>query len=189
MKVDIEGIKNLINIEDVLNRYGINHKRSRCRCPIHKGSNPTSFSFNDTVFHCHSCGASGNVFQLIQYLENCGFRESLKGIAAMAGISIDDNLPDRKPQDIPLPKRDPEPFELAAQRGVLDILREWQERTSGELRGLRDRLKAGEIDLPEYYLRQPILDYQLEDIDQAVIAVVHRIHEMERDWRAKRNGE
>jgi DNA primase len=92
MNTQIERIKDNVLIENVLDRYGIRHSHGRCCCPIHDGNNPTSFSFNDQVFHCHSCGASGDVFQLIQHLERVEFKESLKLVAAMAGITVEDCL-------------------------------------------------------------------------------------------------
>ena len=52
MQVDIEKIKSLISIEDILADEGITLKSGRCMCPLHNGKNPTSFSVKNDYFHC-----------------------------------------------------------------------------------------------------------------------------------------
>lgn len=68
------GLTNQLSIADILDRFGIPHRRNRCACPIHGGDNPTAFSFTDQVFYCHTRGCSGNTITLLKHLLNTDFR-------------------------------------------------------------------------------------------------------------------
>ena len=188
--IDIDRIKATISIEDVLNFYSIPFKGNRCKCPIHKGDNPTSFSFNDGVFCCHSCGAKGDVFTLVQHLENVGFRESVRKIASLAGITLDfdsiESVGDlrRKPLR---PRREPEPMDICIHLGFRETLQEWQADAAQKLRELPNLLRAGKISLGDFYFRRQILDYRLVDIDRGIIALTHKIRIMREEYRNGRN--
>ena len=41
------------------------------------------------MFHCHGCGLGGDVFQFIELLLHCTFRQAVKHLAKRAGITID----------------------------------------------------------------------------------------------------
>jgi len=84
----IEQIKDRISIEEILKEQGIILKKGRCRCPIHKGDNPTSFSFGRDWYHCFSCGASGDQFSLYMSIANCDFKTALSDLARMAGVPV-----------------------------------------------------------------------------------------------------
>lgn len=74
--ITAEAIKNKVSIAEVLSAHGISLKRGRCRCPIHNGDD-LNFGVKDDFFHCFVCGASGDVIDLWQALENVDFREAL----------------------------------------------------------------------------------------------------------------
>jgi DNA primase len=59
-----------------LRRSGSNHYRGPC--PIHQGEGRDAFhaDFGKNVFHCFSCGAGGNVLDLVAHMEQCPLREA-----------------------------------------------------------------------------------------------------------------
>lgn len=64
--------------EDLLDSYGVQVKRGRCRCPIHKGENPTSFEIKNNYASCHACGWTGDTIAFVREMEGCSFREAVK---------------------------------------------------------------------------------------------------------------
>jgi DNA primase len=61
----------------------------RAICPFHQEKTP-SFYVNPSKqsYYCHGCGAGGAVFQFLMQYENIDFPESVRRLAARAGISI-----------------------------------------------------------------------------------------------------
>jgi DNA primase len=59
-----------------LRRSGNNHYRGPC--PIHHGEGRDAFhaDLSKHVFHCFSCGAGGNVLDLVAQMEQCSLREA-----------------------------------------------------------------------------------------------------------------
>ncbi len=83
-------------------------------CPFHKEKSP-SFSVHAVrqFYHCFGCGASGDVFSFVGKIENVGFPEAIRIVAAKCGIA--------------LPKREynsPEEARESRQRGKLLELHE-----------------------------------------------------------------
>ncbi len=58
-------------------------------CPFHSEKTP-SFSVHATrqFFHCFGCGASGDVFNFVQKIENITFPEAVRAIAQRLGIPL-----------------------------------------------------------------------------------------------------
>jgi DNA primase len=58
-------------------------------CPFHADKNPSmSISQEKQVYHCFSCGASGNVFRFVQEYEKITFVEAAVKLAERAGIDL-----------------------------------------------------------------------------------------------------
>jgi len=66
----------LPTVPEVLDYLNIEYDLSRCKCPIHKGDNYTSFSFIDEGWHCFSCGKSGNVIDLIMQVKKISYKDA-----------------------------------------------------------------------------------------------------------------
>lgn len=65
-------IKSFVSIKQVLSSmYGL-EVRKRIPCPIHEGTN-NNFSISADFFKCFSCGASGDIFKLVQVISNVDF--------------------------------------------------------------------------------------------------------------------
>ena len=77
--VDFKAVKSALNIERVLEHYGLLEQFKRSGdslsgpCPIHKGSNPTQFrvSLSKNIWNCFSeCKHGGNTLDFIAKMEN-----------------------------------------------------------------------------------------------------------------------
>ncbi|MBN8571011.1 MAG: DNA primase [Ignavibacteria bacterium] len=91
----IDEINNANDIVDVISTY-INVKRRGknflALCPFHPDKNPSmNISQEKKVYHCFSCGASGNVFRFVQDFEKISFFEAAQKLASRAGIDIQYN--------------------------------------------------------------------------------------------------
>lgn len=84
-------IVDLVQMSDVLRALGIevNLRTRRCCCPLHRGDNPTSFSWTDGGrWCCFRCGESGDSLDLIQKIQACSFRTALSYLASLGGVQL-----------------------------------------------------------------------------------------------------
>lgn len=88
----IEEISAANDIIDVISMYIGVKKRGKSYiavCPFHNDKNPSlNISQEKQIYHCFSCGASGNVFKFIQEFEHIPFIEAVEKLAVKAGISL-----------------------------------------------------------------------------------------------------
>lgn len=82
-ELDFGAIKQAVRLEAVLRHYQVNDlkgrgDRYRGRCPIHQGEGQDAFhvDMNRKIFHCFSCGAGGDVLDLVSMLDKCTLREA-----------------------------------------------------------------------------------------------------------------
>jgi DNA primase len=83
--VSFTQVKAAVSLRDVLEDYGIWERMRRSGkdhyrgpCPIHQGEGRDAFhgDLRKNVFHCFSCGAGGNVLDLVADMEQCSVREA-----------------------------------------------------------------------------------------------------------------
>lgn len=74
--VDFETLKDVVQIRDVMEFYGIDIPHDagtkwRAPCPIHKGTNDTAFSVDEgnNRWFCFNCGEGGSVIDFIRLLK------------------------------------------------------------------------------------------------------------------------
>lgn len=90
----IEGVAGKIDVEQLMEHYGIDYIDSgdqiRLACPIHGGSNHNSFVMDKEkgIFYCHSCGASGDVFNFVMQAEDKPFTYAIKLISKLFNLQI-----------------------------------------------------------------------------------------------------
>lgn len=88
----IDEINNANDIVDVISTYVQVKRRGRnflALCPFHPDKNPSmNISQEKKVYHCFSCGASGNMFRFVQDIEKISFFEAAQKLASRAGIDI-----------------------------------------------------------------------------------------------------
>ena len=71
----VEEIKSRYSMADVVTKYG--YKISRAgfiSCPFHSGDRTPSMKIYSKDFHCHACGANGDIFTFVQKMDNCDFK-------------------------------------------------------------------------------------------------------------------
>ena len=89
--VDIKDeIKNIITMQDIINKYGIKHKGAMFNCPFHKDQN-ASAKFYRNSFYCFSCNKTGDLIQFVQHLYNLTFQEAMQKINVDFGLGLDNN--------------------------------------------------------------------------------------------------
>ncbi|MBN9615609.1 MAG: hypothetical protein BGO25_02670 [Acidobacteriales bacterium 59-55] len=108
MKIDKDAVRFTAGIEAYRKRLpdiSKDGKRFKARCPLHADSHPSlSVDLKDGVYlwHCFPCNAGGDIFALVQKMDNCDFADAVKAVANDAG-----KLDPAKPisQHKPTPKR------------------------------------------------------------------------------------
>ena len=84
-EVNFAAIKQGVRLEAVLRLYQVkdliksgNNGRYRGRCPLHRGDGRDAFhvDLRRKIFHCFSCGAGGDVLDLVARLNRCTLREA-----------------------------------------------------------------------------------------------------------------
>lgn len=71
----VEEIKNQYSMREVVERYGYHPNRAGfISCPFHTGDNSPSMKIYPKDYHCHACGANGDIFTFVQKMDNCDFK-------------------------------------------------------------------------------------------------------------------
>ena len=89
----IESVRVLSPIDQVVGEH-VHLRRSSTqlagRCPFHADKTPSLYVRpSKCVFHCHGCGAGGDVFEFVRLLHRCSFRQSVEFLAGRAGVRMD----------------------------------------------------------------------------------------------------
>lgn len=92
-KYDISEITSRINLEDILDQYGWETKRSGryilVLCKFHhdtKFGSAVIFPNDPNSFYCFTCGRKYTIFDIYMYENNCSFSDALKALAKDCGI-------------------------------------------------------------------------------------------------------
>lgn len=80
-----EEILTVLNMKNILDKYGIKIKKYMCNCPFHKDNSP-SMRVYDKSFYCFSCNRTGDLIEFVKQYFNLNFQE------AMEKINYDFNL-------------------------------------------------------------------------------------------------
>jgi hypothetical protein len=180
--VDFDEIVRRISVRDILDDAGLHPERNRMACPIHDGTNPTSFSYSDATFICHSCGANGGLLALTEYLHECSKQEALKKLHDLAGLpfDLDGNGKDRSAAPF-VPRRrlqvNPD-YSEAANR--LEWLELYKYGLEAALRIIRRKVKQGDSRLEEFYAKEQQYLHQLEELDLVIISMNYEVNELKR---------
>jgi DNA primase len=81
-----EKIKDRINMQDVLLKYGFEPKR-RMKCPLHNG-NDYNFEVKEKTFTCYSRCGNGDVITFVQKLFSLPFSDALTRIDEDFGLGL-----------------------------------------------------------------------------------------------------
>ena len=86
---EIAQANDIIDIISSYTRVKKSGKSFLALCPFHPDKNPSmNISPEKQVYHCFSCGASGNVYKFVQDYEKVTFVEAAQILADRAGIEL-----------------------------------------------------------------------------------------------------
>lgn len=72
-----EEIKIIHPMKQIVEKYGVSiNRRGFCHCPFHTGDNTPSLKIYKDSFHCHACGADGDIFTWVMWMDNLTYREA-----------------------------------------------------------------------------------------------------------------
>ncbi|WP_313583939.1 CHC2 zinc finger domain-containing protein [Lacrimispora sp.] len=77
----VEEIKGTYSMRDIVARYGFQPNRSGfIPCPFHEKDRQASLKVYDRDFHCHACGANGDIFTFVQMMDDLSFKEAYQSL-------------------------------------------------------------------------------------------------------------
>ncbi len=158
--LSLEELKSRIGIEDVLAEQGIFLKRGRCRCPLHDGDNPSSFSVSrdGRYFQCFACGAKGSVVDLVMNLYSLDLKEAIRWLSEKTGLEVDRPTLQRKPYR--KKRRRSTGAELKLR--IVEIQRKI---CAKKLQDIRKKFQEGKVPKWEYEYENQKIDLMLEGMD------------------------
>lgn len=93
---DFKSLQSLIDIDKLLEHYGFEiHEDDgiymRSACKIHNGDNPTAFVVNreTSLWYCHTGCGGGDVFTLVQKMEDCTFVEAVNFLVDKFDLDVE----------------------------------------------------------------------------------------------------
>lgn len=83
-------IKQSVSMLEVVERYGLRPNRAGfVSCPFHNGDRTPSMKVYKKDYHCHACGANGDIFSFVMGMENCDFKTAYKALGGSYKQSTD----------------------------------------------------------------------------------------------------
>ncbi|MFP6265415.1 DNA primase [Helicobacter pylori] len=93
MITNFEGLKNIVSVVEVLEKYLDLHKcgaNLKACCPFHDERSASFFvSQEKNIFKCFGCGVSGDAFKFLQEFKKISFTEAIQEIASMYHYPIE----------------------------------------------------------------------------------------------------
>jgi hypothetical protein len=85
--IDIDALKQHIDIVAVMESYGIKLKKSGSHfkglCPFHQEKTPSFMVYpQENRYYCFGCQSNGDIFSLVMQMENLTFREAVARVSA-----------------------------------------------------------------------------------------------------------
>ena len=72
-----EEIKAITTVSQVLNRYGVEVKRGRCKAICHQGDNYTA-KISDDLYYCFKCNKGMDIFDITMHFNQCDFKTAME---------------------------------------------------------------------------------------------------------------
>lgn len=74
-------IKQSVSMREIVSRYGLHPNRAGfISCPFHNGDRTPSMKIYPKDYHCHACGANGDIFSFVMGMEHCDFKTAFKSL-------------------------------------------------------------------------------------------------------------
>lgn len=72
-----EEIKQQYSMKDIVEQYRFKpNSKGFISCPFHTGDRSPSMKIYPKDFHCHACGAHGDIFTFVQMMDGLDFKEA-----------------------------------------------------------------------------------------------------------------
>ncbi len=185
-RIDAASVRGAITCGALLRANGIDApERGRIRCPLHHGVD-RNFALDERGWRCWSgCGDGGGVIDLAMRLHQLSFREALEHCAEIAGLA---------PQTVNLRAVRVAKAEQERRQAEREATRSaWVERWIDVVREL-DGIRREQWGL-EALLRLEFDGHEVTDLLEGIgdpytseLLVFDRLDQIERDWRAAREG-
>ena len=79
-----EDVKAAYSMRDIVERYGFHPNRAGfISCPFHSGDRSPSLKVYKNDFHCHACGANGDIFTFVMKMDNLTFKEAFVSLGGI----------------------------------------------------------------------------------------------------------
>lgn len=78
-----------VTMENVLDKYGIEHKNSMFSCPFHGEDRKPSAKAYRNSFYCFSCNVTGDIIEFVEELFNLSFKEAMQKINMDFDLGLD----------------------------------------------------------------------------------------------------
>lgn len=77
----VEEIKATYSMRDIVERYGFHPTRAGfIPCPFHSGDRQASLKVYDRDFHCHACGAHGDIIDFVMMMDDVDFKTAYQSL-------------------------------------------------------------------------------------------------------------
>ena len=77
----VEEIKAAYSMRDIVERYGFRPTRAGfIPCPFHSGDRQASLKVYDRDFHCHACGAHGDIIDFVMMMDDVDFKTAYQSL-------------------------------------------------------------------------------------------------------------
>ena len=77
----VEEIKAAYSRRDIVERYGFRPTRAGfIPCPFHSGDRQASLKVYDRDFHCHACGAHGDIIDFVMMMDDVDFKTAYQSL-------------------------------------------------------------------------------------------------------------
>lgn len=74
-------IKEKYSMRDIAEQYGLHPNRAGfISCPFHSGDRTPSLKIYKKDFHCHACGANGDIFDFVIRMDGLSFKEAFQSL-------------------------------------------------------------------------------------------------------------
>lgn len=85
-------ILNTITMYDIVDKYNIEHRGKKMRCPFHGKDKHPSAVIYDKRFHCFTCQEHQDVIGFVEKYFNISFRQAMQKINEDFGLGITSNI-------------------------------------------------------------------------------------------------
>ena len=77
-------IKEQYSMRDIVEQYGFHPNRAGfISCPFHSGDRTPSMKIYKKDFHCHACGANGDIFDFVMWMDGLTFKEAFQSLGGV----------------------------------------------------------------------------------------------------------